>query len=338
LGAGAPGEAESSTGILPLAKSSFQPPPVPGVVEGVELLVGPVMGSDLELLRPDAREWVSPGSVWGGWSLPGHGEPYGDCGTLFKWRVKGCLHVEDHVQEVISGEKVAGKIYILLKKRTCLRAVCPVCYEKWAGKEAHKIERRLKASGVKKKPIHLIVSVPVGLWYEDARVLRKKAYEMALRCGFIGGSCIFHPFRSDKEDLGLENSPNFVGRWYVSPHFHMIGYGWIHGTAENYEVSGWVVKNAGVRKSVVATAQYQLSHAGVNGKSHTVTWFGRLSYNKLRLSREDKSEDLCPLCGAPLVWLRWVGEGEPPLPDEEGEYFVEPGGWVESCGRSWAYG
>jgi len=129
-----------------------------------------------------------------------------------------------------------------------------------------------------------------------------------------------------------------VGRWYFSPHFHMLGYGWIRNTAENYSRTGWVVKNVGVRKSVVATAQYQLSHAGIHESCHTVTWFGGLSYNKLRVPMEEEPVDKCPLCGRPLVWLRWVGEGDPPLPDEEGSYYVDPGGWVESCGRSWAYG
>jgi len=34
---------------------------------------------------------------------------------------------------------MAGKVYVRVFKRMCARAECPVCYEKWAGKEASKI-------------------------------------------------------------------------------------------------------------------------------------------------------------------------------------------------------
>jgi len=48
----------------------------------------------------------------------------------------------------------------------------------------------------------------------------------------------------------------------VSPHFHILGYGWVHHVKENYESNGWIVKNLGIRNSVRATAHYQLSHCG----------------------------------------------------------------------------
>jgi hypothetical protein len=112
----------------------------------------------------------------------------------------------------------------------------------------------------------------------------------------------------------------------------MIGYGWIKGVAENYEASGWIVKNAGVRESVGATALYQLSHAGVHAHHHTVTWFGKLAYNKMRVVPEVPEEEVCPLCGGKLSKVAWVGEGVCPVPEEEGEYFVEPSGWIPSHG------
>jgi len=80
---------------------------------------------------------------WGFWRLPGHGEQYADCGS---WRYRGCLNVEEHVNDGLF-ESIAGKAYIEFYRRACLRAECPVCYEKWAGKEAGKIEYRLASVG-----------------------------------------------------------------------------------------------------------------------------------------------------------------------------------------------
>ena len=102
-----------------------------------------------------------------------------------------------------------------------------------------------------------------------------------------------------------------------------------------------MVKNVGVRESLHATLYYQLSHAGVHmpgdqarffervGKKATITWFGSLSYNKLKV-KEEEEEEVCPICGEPLVALKWIHvDRPPPLPEEEGEYFVDPDGWRE---------
>jgi hypothetical protein len=273
-----------------------------------------------------------------GWDLVGHGEPYHDCGDTL---VFGCLNVEEHTQDCLDKD-VVGKVFLDLRKRACLRAVCPICYEKWAGKEAHKIEYRLsqwKGSG---KAIHLMISVPKSLWYIPLEDLRSKSYQVARKVGFFGGSCIVHPFReicklcgSHKDDLTkrCENCGCSEFLWYFSPHFHLIGFGWIRGdkVKELHNKEGWITKNLGTRDSVFATAHYQLSHCGIKEGKHTVTWFGRLSYNdkNFKPKPEDVEKKTCPLCGGELFQLRWVGEGELPF-IEEGEYFDSPSNWVGS--------
>lgn len=264
-------------------------------------------------ILPIAKSTVS------GWALPGHGDSYSDCGHFW---MKGCLDVGFHEQARIDGVDVVGKVYVKVVKRTCLRAECPICYEKWAGKQAHRIEYRLASYRISGKPIHLIVSPPARLWGMDLIELRRLSYKIAKNVRFLGGSCIFHPFRQ------VESTK----KWFFSPHFHAIGYGWIQGVKENYERTGWIVKNAGVRKSVGATALYQLSHAGIHKHHHTVTWFGNLAYNKLRVVPEVVEEECCPLCKGKLFKIIWVGDGECPIPDEEGDYFVEPAGWMTSHG------
>ena len=250
---------------------------------------------------------------WGfEWLLPGHGDPYGDCGS---WRSKGCLNVEDHNQEGIF-ESMAGKVFVRRYQRTCMRASCPKCYESWAGKEAEKIQYRLRRAPKKRRPIHLVVSPPVEFWIQHSyEELRAKAYVVSKKSGFLGGSCIFHPFRENES----------TKEWYFSPHFHMIGFGWIQHTKEGYQEHGWVVKNAGLRKTVSGTSLYQLSHAGIHDSYKTVTWFGSLAYNKLKIPAQVPEKECCPICGEPLKDLWYFGGQD--LPEEEGEYWLDPEGW-----------
>ena len=273
-----------------------------------------------------------------GWSLVGRGESYDDCG---KTLVFGCLNVEEHTQAHLDKE-VVGKVFLDLRKRACLRSVCPICYEKWAGKEAHKIEYRLSQWRSSGKAIHLMISVPRGLWHVPLEDLRPRIYKVARRVGFFGGSCIVHPFR---QKCRVCHSPKdtFTERclscgcsqfsWVFNPHFHLIGFGWIRGdrVKEQYEKSGWITKNLGVRDSVFSTAHYQLSHCGTKEGKHSVTWFGRLSYNKLKVVPEIVEKRTCPLCGADLVRLLWVGGGSCPY-EAEGEYYDSPENWVGSLG------
>jgi hypothetical protein len=282
----------NSKGILPLAKSSFE-------------------------------QWsfsdVSGNKKFSGWSLPGHGGSYYDCG---KWIMRGCLNVEAHRQQILDGDAV-DKAYVKLTKRSCGRFECPVCHEKAFAKAAHRIEHRLSAFKVKGrelKVIHVIVS-PSSLDLYKLRFvdLRRKCLKVLKDAGVFGGSIIFHPWRRLGEDDDFEKT---AGAWYLSPHFHVLGYGWVQRVKEVYDRDGWVVKNLGVRKSVNATAMYQLSHCGIHERRHSITWFGALSYNKLRVPRLEVEKELCPLCGQKLRLLmqikRCAGLG-----DEEGEYYVD---------------
>lgn len=264
---------------------------------------------------------------YAGWSLPGHGEAYSSCGD---WYYKGCLQVTAHRQNLLDVD-TAGRVYAKRMMSTCLRAECPTCFQKWAAKEAHAITYRLEQAKKGRmhfgKVIHVTVSLPksdYGL-VDAYPKLRPKIYKLLKRVGFFGGSMIFHPFRFDKNT----KEP------YFSPHFHMLGYGWIRGkkVASIYRRSGYIIKNLGIRDSVFQTALYQLSHAGVKPGVHTVTWFGQLSYNKLKVKPEEVEPNVCPLCGAKLREIIWLGApGTDPLGDRpEGEYWIEPGGWAYSA-------
>jgi len=105
----------------------------------------------------------------------------------------------------------------------------------------------------------------------------------------------------------------------------MIGFGWIEHTKEGYAQHGWVVKNARIRKTVAGTALYQLSHAGINKKYHTVTWFGSMSYNNLKIPPKDP-ENRCPECGSKLRPLEYVGSDEAPM--KKGDYWLPVDNWI----------
>lgn len=271
--------------------------------------------------------WLSPDSKVGGWGLPGHGHARADCGSFI---TLGCLDAESHFQEALDGPSIVGKVFIKHKKISCKNPGCPICYENWAAREAHRIEHRMSAYRLRgARPIHFIVSVPSLLWDQSEESLRPKSYSVSKRVGFLGGSCLYHPFRQVED----------TKQWYFSPHFHMIGYGWIKGAGQEYISSGWICKNLGVRESVYATAFYQLTHCGVwygPGRRHSVTWFGALSYNKLQVPPEEV-KDVCPICGSGLVRVCWRGEGPPPISVEaEGEFWCDPEGWLPSAYRGWS--
>ena len=246
-----------------------------------------------------------------GWHLPAVEEPKEDCG---KWQTKGCLNVAAHAKS-----EYPGRIFIKTFQKSCFRASCQKCYRKWMGRESNKATRRVKKyeriSGEPAK--HIIISPPSWLHEKPLRELRKMAYKILKKVNCIGGTLIYHPFRYHKE----------TQRWYFSPHFHVIGFGWITNVKELYNQDGWIVKNKGLRDSIFATFYYQLSHAGVKHGYHTLTWFGDLSYSKLKVE-EEPNPDVCPLCFAKLRPVFYYGLfGWEPPPEVEGEFFIEPEGW-----------
>lgn len=197
----------------------------------------------------------------------------------------------------------------------------------------------------KLKPIHVIVSPgpkDVELPFDD---LKDKMYSLVSKVGVVGGMAIIHPFRSlcevcqkDKERCSCGDAQNL--NWYVSPHFHLVCYGWVKGSVVGaiYESEGWIIKNLGVRDTLAGTITYQLSHAGVHmpqeahcsvhkedkdacrlanaypfpnppdcvflekeSKKATVVWFGDLSYNRLKVDKSIMNQkDHCPICESEL--------------------------------------
>lgn len=189
------------------------------------------------------------------------------------------------------------------------------------------LEQSIKRQRLKIK--HVIVSplqqVAKEQWIDHKGYIksRKTAYKIAQQCGVKGGVLIPHPYRLKCANCGYSPIPDHKRScptcnqdrflWYFSPHFHIIGHGWVTNTTKNYQKSGWIVKNAGVRKSIYATTQYLLSHAGINRGTLTLNWFGDLSRQKMgRSPKLPKIHQKCDECQTAYHVLQWMPTDRPP--------------------------
>lgn len=254
------------------------------------------------------------------WHLPGQGENYYTCGSV---HYQGCLDTQHHLHTI--NPKHRGKAYIKIVKFNCGRAQCPICSRTWMVETTKNIEHRILEGRPERfwNPIHVTVSLPVSEWerfkeHREYGKIRRKAARIAKKAGMDGFVLIPHPYRQNKR----------TKLWRFSPHFHLMGYGWIKDTKEIYDKTGWIVQNHRIRKSVGATAYYQLSHAGVRNGRHTLSWCGSLAWNKLTIPKIRKERQLCPLCGAPTLKVIYYGRGSHPLDGfSTGEYYVDSDEW-----------
>jgi len=240
--------------------------------------------------------------------MVGTGEPKEDCG---RWITEGCDNSRNHPNRMAYAEN---------KRLTCKRAGCSECWDSWSIRESSRVTERIdkfRLLGERKgwrstKPIHVIVSPPKWLWNSTWTELKKSFREMVKCAGIVGGVSMFHLCR-------LKNKT-----WFYSPHFHMIGYGWVKDTKKISSEKGWIIKNKGIRDSstqVYSTVAYLLSHTGIAKGVHSVTWFGELSYSakyafELKREKEESDAGKCPYCSQYLVLFEVKSVDRPP-PNEE---------------------
>jgi len=260
--------------------------------------------------------WAS----YGEWRLVGNGKVTNEfCGRWACYR--GCINMAKHDKVDLSGRNYSGLVYVEPVPHSCNRPSCPICFKSgWAVREAHNIERRLKVAAKRYGVIeHLCISVPSSDYGLTLKYLRRKVTQMLKDMGVIGASLIWHAFRYSKRK-----------QWFFSPHFHVIGFilggyarcrhckgadcyacdGGFDGKCYKlYRKNGYIVVVFGERKTIFGTAYYQLNHAsykvGVK-RFHIATWFGIVSYRKLKVSREERKR-LCPICLEELIRLVYSG-------------------------------
>lgn len=252
------------------------------------------------------------------WNLPSTKEKKDTCG---KFKTLGCFNLKGHPN---------NQALIQHTKLSCFRSACEYCWmEKWLAREStratlriEKYQKVIKQIGKTRftNPIHVIVSPSWNDKFMRYDLLKKRCRELLDEAGIVGGLLIYHPFKLDKKKM----------KWVCMPHFHVIGFGWVHDTKKISDEHGWVIKNKGVRESLHSTIYYQLSHAGVAENIHSITWFGELGYRskyaELIKVENEEPNDNCDFCSKTLVNAVFVPTDRPP-PSFEFVGLVDPCDW-----------
>jgi hypothetical protein len=240
-------------------------------------------------------------------------------------------------------------------RNCCWRAECPICYEKWASREAKRADERIKnvetlykLNGTPLGPIrHFVLSPPQDKAKELIKT--KKGYkklkgwlDKALKKGGLTGYLpVFHSHRQRKKPrsrsyyLKYKNEKKFdvikrngkeiymehTGIWYISPHFHILGYGYLENAKYFQKDTGWVYKNKGIRDSVYNTIQYLLSHCGIATEQENhdgrpfqvVNWFGALSSYYVHIAKKEvEMHDIkCGICGEQMHEFKKIDDDLP---------------------------
>jgi len=247
----------------------------------------------------------------------GTGQAKDYCGEFM---TEGCDNTHAHPKGMLYGQN---------RRLGCKSSACPKCWDIWLRKETSRVTERIekyrllaqKKGWRNTKPIHVIVSPPKWKQNITFTELKKEMRKMAKRAGVFGGCVMFHAYRLTKDRK----------TWYYSPHFHIIGYGWVKNTKKISSDEGWVIKNKGTRDSsgsIYNTVGYLLSHTAIAKGVASVTWFGDLGYRakysfELKPDIIESHSDTCPFCNQYLLKFELVSMDRPP-PDKEWSGLLEP--------------
>ena len=292
---------------------------------------------DKEVLSPSA-DFDRLGGRYGSIEIVGRGLPTNDrCGHLRT--LKGCLHTELHHNSLVGNYE--GKVYVKIVHTWCHNPRCSVCYKRgYAVREAKSAAEVIKAaSKTHDSPAEHIIYSPSPNYYAlSFDELRLKARKDLVANGVCGGALVFHGFRfRNRKEAAIKHVPY---GWTWAPHFHVVGpilggyshcrnckkvkdssYGkpceGICNGCSGFEskvrkygaVQGCIIKVKDARKNIVGTFWYELHHASIDvskKRFHALTYFGSLSYRKLKVERH-RHEDVCPLCQSVLQKVRYFG-------------------------------
>jgi predicted nucleic acid-binding Zn ribbon protein len=239
--------------------------------------------------------------------LPSHGKASAWCGEI---RLRDCRNVAGHDKTDLDEVNWKGRYVIELYRASCGKISCPIDYEKAIAKMAIKVEWKFRHLPNVAYVKHVVASVPAHLYHLGAKKLRILAIAVFKDRGLADGMVIYHPWRQKCAQCGAEVETLFGEKvcvecgspftiWVYEPHHHSIGCGKIIGSRvkAGYEKDGWVVKNFGIRKSIRATIQYQLSHCGVADGFSNIVWFGKFAHPKHAVPPLPAEKHDCPICG-----------------------------------------
>lgn len=232
-----------------------------------------------------------------------------DCGAIRQGNA--CDRVDPDAQD-------AGDHDRFVTVYTCNNHSCenPACTRKWTNRRAPAAAARIIGSvywheGLNADPIHVTLSPPPNerapLWeafeYDTAeamRLARKKARKIAKKAGLRGGLLVFHAHRCRHQNDAKGRYDNTPLAW--SPHWHVVGGGWIIGTSELHDETGWVVVNHRARFDTQGTISYLMDHCAWVEGGDALTYFGYATAHRTRVKKLDSFFEMCRCkgCGAPV--------------------------------------
>lgn len=195
---------------------------------------------------------------------PGTGSLGPDCGTVKKHYCKDC-------------EKW---MYL---PHSCMLKTCPVCYEKWAHKNAKVATINLLFNRHNREIVHAVISIP-GV-PEDIWRLLPYAYIFAYVHGLLGGAVVPHFERHGKIDGYL--------------HYHVIGYYQDKyfpakkGTTYKFKVIRWIHENWDLR----GVLKYLFTHCATSPHKKCIYYFGQ-KFQKPIFESDIYSGPKCFFCGS----------------------------------------
>lgn len=257
--------------------------------------------------------------------LPGSGDRYERCGWVL--RVGACKDLHKKSRHVTH--------------EWCRRPECPTCYGAWAARGATRANQRLWAGyrldrknggspGYVKKWVFSTDDNPNAEDWDHVKE-RQRFYRILEKAGVKASVVIPHGYRvTDEGKAAFKNykqQNGELGRWawiiknhywdytYWSPHWHVIGWGWLQQSDEFHKETGWIYKNIGLCKDFVdndgkrhekegtsyAYIFYTLTHSLLvstdKSRRQAYTYTGKLSYRVLGSKKEtDKVIAYCPKC------------------------------------------
>lgn len=209
----------------------------------------------------------------------------------------------------------------ILFRHKCNNPRCPVCYQHYCDKAAHRVEDKL--NGMRKafrkagipvgKTRHVIFSAPPQEWprellEQDGGEAFRQSFNNVLKTHgrFYGGTPILHCERKKHSD-GSECDVKRCNRhhtWVWGPHIHYVGWGYFDNSALVHSKTGWVYKvidDGAQDRSIYQTVRYQLSHAATFRSGQMLVRYVGMATKGRKVEKSRHIDNVqCRICGADL--------------------------------------
>ncbi len=170
-------------------------------------------------------------------------------------------------------------------KYHCFNRSCQRCWIKWRDRVVYEVTQRLTSA--EKNSLRHVTFSPAQDWGLERLksvggfdYLRTKAYEVMKEAGVDGAIVVFHPWRvkTDVKEI-IEETTTDTRVWTylrshdlltqdsdaieLSPHFHVLGLGYLKKSSYFYEDTKWIYNNHGDFDRLEHELKYLLSHTGL---------------------------------------------------------------------------